>query len=213
MGKKNSVDEATRLAALTHMEQAYWAQGRWVAGADEAGRGPLAGPVVAAAVLLPPECLINNVNDSKKLSPAKREALYPTILEKAFSYGVGWVWPEQIDEMNILQATRLAFKLAYEAMEKKPHVLLVDGRDRLDVPVEQIPVVRGDALCHCIAAASIIAKVTRDRYMVEQDALYPQYGFADNKGYGTARHIAALRKMGPCPLHRRSFIGHFTEEV
>lgn len=208
MGRKPSVSEEARLAEMAWMERAYWKKGSLAAGTDEAGRGPLAGPVVAAAVLLPPGCLIEHVNDSKKLSPARREKLYPIILEQALSYGIGWVWPRQIDEINILQATRLAFKLAYEAMEKKPDVLFVDGRERLDVPAEQIAVAHGDARCHCIAAASIIAKVERDRYMTEQDAIYPAYGFARHKGYGTARHIAALRELGPCPLHRRSFLKH-----
>ena len=172
----------------------------------------MAGPVVAAVVLLPTECLIERVNDSKKLSPARREMLYPIIIEKALSYGLGWVWPEQIDTLNIRRATFLAFRQAYAALKTKPDVLFVDGRDKLDVAAMQEAVIHGDARCHCIAAASIIAKVERDRYMEAQDALYPAYGFAQNKGYGTAAHIAALREIGPCPLHRRSFIGHFTGE-
>ncbi len=212
MEKKPKLPEEARLFEMSRMERPYWAQGRSVAGADEVGRGPLAGPVVAAAVLLPPNCLIPHVNDSKKLTEARREALYPIILEKALAYGVGWVGPGQIDALNIRQSTLLAFKLAYEAMARKPNVLLVDGRDTLDIPVEQRAVVHGDAVCHCIAAASILAKVERDRYMTGQDALYPAYGFAKNKGYGTAAHIAALREIGPCPLHRRSFISHFAGE-
>lgn len=211
MPKHTPEQEAERLYSLSQMERAYWQEGKLVAGADEVGRGPLAGPVVVAALLLPPECLIDGVNDSKKVSARKREALYPILLEKAVSCGLGWVWPEQIDDMNILNATRLAFKLAFEAMPIKPDVLLVDALKDLevDVSVEQRAVVQGDALCHAIAAASIVAKVERDRYMVEQDALYPGYGFAQHKGYGTALHIDALRQRGPCPIHRRSFIGHF----
>jgi len=177
-----------------------------VAGADEVGRGPLAGPVVAAAVLLPPGCLIEGVDDSKKLSERKREQLYERIREKAVAYGVGWVGPERIDEINILQATREAFGLAYEAMEIKPDILLVDAVKGLAIPVRQEAIIHGDALCHSIGAASILAKVERDRYMRQQAALYPGYGFETHKGYGTAAHMAAIRQLGPCPLHRRSFI-------
>lgn len=213
MARTLKLNEAERLHALSGMERAHWEAGKSVAGADEVGRGPLAGPVVAAAVLLPANCLIEHVNDSKKLSPARREALYPIILEKALAYGFGWAWPEQIDEINIRQATLLAFKLAYEALAVKPDVLLVDGRDKLSIPVEQISVVGGDARCHAIAAASVLAKVERDRYMQAQHALYPAYGFANNKGYGTAEHIRALRELGPCPLHRRSFISNFAGEA
>ena len=177
-----------------------------VAGADEVGRGPLAGPVVAAAVLLPPGCLIEGVDDSKKLSERKREQLYERIREKAVAYGVGWVGPERIDEINILQATREAFVLAYGAMEVKPDILLVDAVKGLAIPVRQEAIIHGDALCHSIGAASILAKVERDRYMRQQAALYPGYGFETHKGYGTAAHMAAIRQLGPCPLHRRSFI-------
>lgn len=212
MESKPKLSEEERLFALSSLEREYWQAGKSVAGADEVGRGPLAGPVVAAVVLLPTECLIERVNDSKKLSPARREMLYPIIIEKALSYGLGWVWPEQIDTLNIRRATFLAFRLAYAALQTKPDVLFVDGRDKLDVAAMQEAVIHGDARCHCIAAASIIAKVERDRYMEAQDALYPAYGFEQNKGYGTAAHIAALREIGPCPLHRRSFIGHFTGE-
>lgn len=213
MERKIKPSEADRLFELSSLEREYWQAGKSVAGADEAGRGPLAGPVVAAVVLLPPGCLIERVNDSKKLTPAKREALYPLILEKALAYGIGWASPEQIDAMNIRQATFLAFKLAYAALQTKPEVLLIDGRDKLDLPTQQEAIVRGDARCHCIAAASILAKVERDRYMEAQHALYPAYGFANNKGYGTAAHIQALREFGPCPLHRQSFISHIVGEA
>ena len=209
MEKKPKQIESDRLIEISRLERPHWEAGRFVAGADEVGRGPLAGPVVASVVLLPPGCLIDHVNDSKKLSETRREALYPIILEKALSYGLGWVSPEQIDKMNIRNATLLAFRLSYEAMIKKPDVLFVDGRDKLDVPVEQVAIIHGDAVSHSIAAASIIAKVERDRYMAAQHELYPKYGFARNKGYGTAEHIAAIREAGSCPIHRKSFIGHF----
>lgn len=206
MAKRTAEQEQARLLALSVRERRYWEQGMLVAGADEVGRGPLAGPVVAAAVLLPPGCLIEGVDDSKKLSEGKRERLYERIREKAMAYGVGWVGPERIDEINILQATREAFGLAYEAMEVKPDILLVDAVKGLAIPVRQEAIIHGDALCHSIGAASILAKVERDRYMRQQAVLYPGYGFETHKGYGTAAHMAAIRQLGPCPLHRRSFI-------
>ena len=206
MARRTAEQEQARLLALSARERSYWEQGLLVAGADEVGRGPLAGPVVAAAVLLPPGCLIEGVDDSKKLSERKREQLYERIREKAVAYGVGWVGPERIDEINILQATREAFGLAYEAMEVKPDILLVDAVKGLAIPVRQEAIIHGDALCHSIGAASILAKVERDRYMRQQAGLYPGYGFETHKGYGTAAHMAAIRQLGPCPLHRRSFI-------
>lgn len=206
MARPTAEQEQARLLALTQRERGYWEQGLLVAGADEAGRGPLAGPVVAAAVLLPPGCLIEGVDDSKKLSAKKRERLYDSIRAQAMAYGVGWVGPERIDEINILQATREAFALAYAAMEVKPDVLLVDALKGLAIPVRQEAIVHGDALCYAIGAASILAKVERDRYMAEQAAIYPGYGFETHKGYGTAAHMEAIRRLGPCPLHRRSFI-------
>lgn len=206
MARRTAEQEQARLLALTQRERGYWEQGLLAAGADEVGRGPLAGPVVAAAVLLPPGCLIEGVDDSKKLSAKKRERLYDSIREQAMAYGVGWVGPERIDEINILQATREAFALAYEAMEVKPDVLLVDAVKGLAIPVRQEAIVHGDALCYAIGAASILAKVERDRYMAEQAAIYPGYGFETHKGYGTAAHMEAIRRLGPCPLHRRSFI-------
>ena len=212
MARRTAEQEQARLLALSVRERRYWEQGLLAAGADEVGRGPLAGPVVAAAVLLPPGCLIEGVDDSKKLSERKREQLYERIREKAVAYGVGWVGPERIDEINILQATREAFGLAYEAMEVKPDILLVDAVKGLAIPVRQEAVVHGDALCHSIGAASILAKVERDRYMRQQAALYPGYGFETHKGYGTAAHMAAIRQLGPCPLHRRSFIRKVWED-
>ena len=212
MAKRTAEQEQARLLALSVRERRYWEQGLLAAGADEVGRGPLAGPVVAAAVLLPPGCLIEGVDDSKKLSERKREQLYERIREKAVAYGVGWVGPERIDEINILQATREAFGLAYEAMEVKPDILLVDAVKGLAIPVRQEAIIHGDALCHSIGAASILAKVERDRYMRQQAALYPGYGFETHKGYGTAAHMAAIRQLGPCPLHRRSFIRKVWED-
>ncbi|MPM73666.1 Ribonuclease HII [bioreactor metagenome] len=174
-------------------------------GMDEAGRGPLAGPVVAACVVLPSEPLVEFVNDSKKISEKRREMLFNVIISAA-DYGVGIVGADVIDEINILQATKLAFKQAYYNMDKRPAMLLVDAVKQLDVPAEQLAIIKGDEKSYLIAAASIIAKVTRDRMLREFSASYPLYGFARHKGYGTAEHIAALRAYGPCPEHRRTFI-------
>ncbi len=212
MSRQNPEQEAARLRELTRIEAAYWEKGLLVAGADEVGRGPLAGPVTAAVVLLPKDCRIQGVKDSKKLSEKQRERLYPQILEQAIDYGIGWVWQDTIDAINILQATRRAFQLAFSALAKKPDILLVDAVQDLDIPIPQQAIIHGDALSHSIAAASILAKVERDRYMAQQAELYPAYGFEKNKGYGTAAHIAALEKHGPCPLHRRSFIRRFITE-
>ena len=184
---------------------------RLIAGADEAGRGPLAGPVVAACVLMPEDEFVLGVNDSKKLSEAKREELYEKIILKAVAYRTGIVGQEAIDEMNILAATRLAFKRAIESMEIKPDYLYTDMIDKLDISLPWTPVVKGDAQIYSVAAASIVAKVTRDRMMREYDRQYPEYGFAQHKGYGTKEHMAAIRKYGPTPLHRRSFIKNLTE--
>ena len=212
MPRQNPEQEAARLRELTRIEAAYWEKGLLVAGADEVGRGPLAGPVTAAVVLLPKDCRIQGVKDSKKLSEKQRERLYSQILEQAIAYGIGWVWQDTIDAINILQATRRAFQLAFSALAKKPDILLVDAVQDLDIPIPQQAIIHGDALSHSIAAASILAKVERDRYMAQQAELYPAYGFEKNKGYGTAAHIAALEKHGPCPLHRRSFIRRFITE-
>jgi len=180
-----------------------------LAGMDEVGRGPLAGPVVVGCAAMPSTPLIEHVNDSKKVTEKRREALYPVLTETALGYALGWVWPETIDEINILQATRRAFALAFAGMPVAVTDVLVDAMKNLDITANQHAIVHGDALSYSIACASIIAKVARDRYMIGQDALYPQYGFAKHKGYGTKEHIAAIRKYGPCPIHRKSFIGKF----
>ncbi len=203
--------ERARLLILTQTERAYWERGLFPAGMDEVGRGPLAGPVVAACVAMPPEPLIEFVNDSKKLSAARREKLCPLIKAQALCYGLGWVYEEEIDNLNILNATKKAFCLAYQAMETPVSDVLVDAVTGLDIPAVQHPIIHGDALSYLIAAASILAKVERDAYMVQMHETYPQYGFLRNKGYGTAEHIAALREYGPCPLHRRSFIKGIVE--
>lgn len=181
-----------------------------VCGVDEAGRGPLAGPVCAAAVILPRDLEIEGLNDSKKLSDKRRRALYEVITEQAISYGIAMVDEKVIDEINILQATFLAMRQAVLQLSEKPALALVDGNrepDFGDIPIKTI--IKGDSLSANIAAASILAKVTRDRFMEEQDALYPEYGFAVHKGYGTRAHYDALRQYGPCPIHRRTFLKKF----
>ena len=182
-----------------------------ICGIDEAGRGPLAGPVVAAAVCLPENCELLYVNDSKKLSEKKREELFDQIREKAVSYGIGIVGPDVIDEINILQADYEAMRIAVSQLKPQLEVLLNDAVRIPGLSMKQVPIIRGDAKSLSIAAASILAKVTRDRMMAEYDKIYPEYGFAGNKGYGSASHIEALKTYGPCPIHRRSFIGHFVE--
>lgn len=189
-----------------NFEQALWRLGvQCVAGIDEAGRGPLAGPVVAAAVIFPVECFVDGVDDSKKLTHHRREELFPRIQEQALCVGAGIVGQQDIDEMNILQATFKAMHIAIAGLTVRPEHLLIDGNRFTGSELPFTTIVDGDALCHAIAAASIIAKVTRDRIMVEQDALYPEYGFARHKGYGTAQHRAAIAHYGLCPIHRRSF--------
>ena len=200
-------DWNARLEEISQTDRELWQAGRAFAGIDEAGRGPLCGPVAAACVVMPPEPLLLYVDDSKKLTEKRREALYDQILETAVYARVVLASPEEIDRVNILNATKHA--MAEAAKDAPCGLFLVDAIDRLDVPGEVRGIVHGDALCYSIAAASILAKVTRDRLLRELDAQYPQYGFARNKGYGTAEHIAALRQYGPCPAHRRSFIGHF----
>lgn len=200
-------DWNARLEEISQTDRELWQAGRVFAGIDEAGRGPLCGPVAAACVVMPPEPLLLYVDDSKKLTEKRREALYDQILETAVYARVVLASPEEIDRVNILNATKHA--MAEAAKDAPCDLFLVDAIDRLDVPGEVRGIVHGDALCYSIAAASILAKVTRDRLLRELDAQYPQYGFARNKGYGTAEHIAALREYGPCPAHRRSFIGHF----
>ena len=184
-----------------------------VCGVDEAGRGPLAGPVCAAAVILPRDLEIEGLNDSKKLSDKRRRALYEVITEQAISYGIAMVDEKVIDEINILQATFLAMRQAVLQLSETPALALVDGNREPDfgeIPVRTI--VKGDSLSANIAAASILAKVTRDRFMEEQDAIYPQYGFCVHKGYGTKAHYEALRTYGPCPIHRRTFLKKFYGE-
>ena len=178
-----------------------------VCGVDEAGRGPLAGPVFAAAVILPPDTLIEGVNDSKKLSEKKREALFDIICEKALAYGIAAADHSEIDDINILNATCLAMRRAAEMLDPAPDLIIVDG-NRLPpgLPAEGRTLIKGDALCHSIACASILAKVSRDRFMLAMAEKYPQYQFENHKGYGTAAHIAALREHGVCPIHRRSFL-------
>ncbi len=177
-----------------------------IAGIDEVGRGPLAGPVCAAAVILPPGLVIEGINDSKKLTEKKREKLYDIIAEEAIAWAVAFVEPEVIDEINIRQATHRAMQMAMDNLKVQPDFLLVDGNDKLPFSVESAYIIKGDAASQSIAAASIMAKVTRDRYMVSMEETYPGYGFAKNKGYGTQLHMEGIRSQGLCPLHRRSFI-------
>lgn len=181
----------------------------YICGIDEVGRGPLAGPVVAAAVILPKDCDILYINDSKKLSAAKREELYDVIMEKAVSVGIGMVGPERIDEINILQATYEAMRQAIGQLDPQPDLLLNDAVTIPKVEIYQVPIIKGDAKSISIGAASIIAKVTRDRLMENYEDIYPGYGFAANKGYGSAEHIAALKKLGPTLFHRATFIKNF----
>ena len=202
------------MSGLWNFEHAAMEEGfSLICGVDEAGRGPLAGPVCAAAVILPPDLELEGLNDSKKLSEKRREALYPLICEQALAYGIAFASEQEIDELNILQATFLAMRRAVGQLGRKPDLALVDGNREPDfggIPVRTI--IKGDSRSANIAAASILAKVTRDRFMLEQDAVYPQYGFAVHKGYGTQKHYAALREFGPCPIHRRSFLKKFYGE-
>lgn len=204
--------ERERLEGMRVYERQYRERGT-LCGIDEVGRGPLAGPVVAGAVILPEDCEILYLNDSKKLSEKKRELLYDEIMEKAIAVGIGAVSPERIDEINILQATYEAMRIAISRLSVRPDLLLNDAVTIPQVDIPQVPIIKGDAKSVSIAAASIIAKVTRDRMMVQYEDLYPGYEFASNKGYGSARHIAALKKIGPCPIHRRSFIKNFTGDA
>lgn len=206
------IEETERLLKITEPDRELWAiPGAVVAGMDEVGRGPLAGPVVVGCAVMPSEPLIPYINDSKKLSPRRREMLYEQIIKIAVAYSTAWVWPETIDEINILEATRRAFYQAYEKIGVLVTDVLIDALKGTGIPAKQHVLIHGDALSYSIAAASILAKVERDRYMEEQAKLYPAYGFEKNKGYGTAEHICALKAIGPCPLHRKSFIEHFVE--
>ena len=196
------------MSELWKFEHAAYQEGyELVCGVDEAGRGPLAGPVCAAAVILPRDLEIEGLNDSKKLSDKRRRALYEVITEQALAYGIAMVDEKVIDEINILQATFLAMRQAVEQLSEKPALALVDGNREPDfgeIPVKTI--VKGDSLSANIAAASVLAKVTRDNWMMEAAEKYPGYGFEIHKGYGTKAHYAALEKLGPCPIHRRSFL-------
>lgn len=200
--------EVARIEALREYEEEY-SEYDFICGIDEVGRGPLAGPVMACAVILPKGCRILGINDSKKLSEKKREELYDIITKEAVSYAIGTATPERIDEINILQATYEAMREAIKKLSVTPDILLNDAVTIPGVDITQVPIIKGDAKSITIGAASIVAKVTRDRYMVEMSDKYPEYGFASNKGYGSAAHIAALKEYGPCPIHRRSFIKNF----
>ncbi|MEE0681033.1 MAG: ribonuclease HII [Candidatus Gastranaerophilaceae bacterium] len=208
-------DERQRLSKLTIYEKTFWDKGQQVAGMDEVGRGPLAGPVMAACVVMPCADLIEGVDDSKKLTVFKREALNTLIRKNAIAYGIGKSNEQEIDELNILNATKLAFSRAYNNMTPGfiPDAVLIDAVKGIDVPVEQIAIIHGDTVSYLIAAASIVAKVERDSFMIKMDELYPQYGFSRNKGYGTKEHMDALIKYGPCPIHRKSFIKKIIGDV
>ncbi len=201
--------ERKRLDGMKIYEKKYEDSGL-ICGIDEAGRGPLAGPVVAGAVILPKDCEILYLNDSKKLSPAKREALYDEIMEKALAVGVGMASPARIDQINILQATYEAMRTAVAKLGVTPDILLNDAVTIPGIGIRQVPIIKGDAKSVSIAAASIIAKVTRDRLMAEYDRILPGYGFARHKGYGSKEHIEAIQTLGPTPIHRKSFIKNFT---
>lgn len=200
--------ERARTQELMRYEREY-GEYTYICGIDEVGRGPLAGPVVAGAVILPKDCEILYINDSKQLSEKKREELYDIIMEQAVACAVGYASPERIDEINILQATYEAMREAISKLNPAPTLLLNDAVTIPGVDLKQVPIIKGDAKSISIGAASIIAKVTRDRLMVEYHELFPEYNFAGNKGYGSADHIQALKKYGPTPIHRRSFIKNF----
>lgn len=203
--------EKERLKQMREFEREYEHLG-YICGIDEVGRGPFAGPVVAGAVILPPDCEILYVNDSKQLSEKMREQLYDEIMEKAVSVAVGYASPQRIDEINILQATYEAMREAVSKLDVTPQILLNDAVTIPQITIPQVPIIKGDAKSISIAAASIVAKVTRDRLMREYDKIMPEYGFASNKGYGSKEHIEAIKKYGPTPIHRRSFIHNVTGE-
>ena len=205
--------EIERLTNLKKIEEDIYDKRenfKYICGIDEAGRGPLAGPVVVASVIMPRDSMIEGVNDSKKVSEKKREKLYDLILDEAISYGIGIIDQSEIDEINILNATKKGLTKSIKELKVKPDLILVDALTHIDtngIPYESI--IKGDAKSYSIAAASIIAKVTRDRIMREWDKIYPQYGFGKHKGYGTSAHISAIKEYGLCPLHRKSFTTHF----
>ncbi len=204
--------ERERIEALCEFEKEY-DYCKYICGIDEVGRGPLAGPVVAGAVVLPKGCRILYINDSKKLSEKKRNELYEVISGEAVSVGIGIASPERIDEINILQATYEAMRMAISKLSVVPDILLNDAVTIPQVDIRQVPIIKGDAKSITIGAASIMAKVTRDAMMTDYDSIYPEYGFARNKGYGTKEHIAALKEFGPSPIHRHTFIKNFVKEV
>lgn len=207
----NYEKEVARTEVMYSFEKKYSAFS-YICGIDEVGRGPLAGPVVAGAVILPKDVQILELNDSKQLSAAKRDELYDVIMERAVAVGIGYASEKRIDEINILNATYEAMRQAIKNLGVEPDILLNDAVTIPGVSMKQVPIIKGDAKSASIAAASIVAKVTRDRLMEEMDQKYPGYDFASNKGYGSASHIEALKTIGPCEIHRRSFIGHFVEE-
>ncbi len=206
--------EIERLTKLKEIEKDLYNKGfKNICGIDEAGRGPLAGPVVVAGVIMPENSMIEFVNDSKKVTEKRREKLYDVIMEEAISYSIAVIDQDVIDEMNILNATKKGVTDVVDGLEIKPDLILVDALEHINtrgIPYE--PLIKGDARCYNIAAASILAKVTRDRIMRQWDEIYPQYGFLSNKGYGTAKHIEAIKQYGLCPIHRKSFTKHFTKE-
>lgn len=205
--------ELLRLQNLKKIEEEIYSKNeniKYICGIDEAGRGPLAGPVVVASVIMPHDSMIEGVNDSKKVSEKKREELYEKIIEESISYGVGIMDHNEIDEYNILNATKMGLTNSLKELTVKPDLIVVDALNKIDtlgIPYKSI--IKGDALCYSISAASIIAKVTRDRIMRQWDEVYPMYGFQKHKGYGTAAHIAAIKEYGLCPIHRRSFTKNF----
>lgn len=203
--------ELERLTNLKQMEQELYQKGfKNICGIDEAGRGPLAGPVVVAGVIMPQDSIIEGVNDSKKVSERKREKLYDLIIEEAISYSVAIIGQDVIDDINILNATKQGVTEVVDGLDVKPDLILVDALTHINtkgIPYDSI--IKGDAKCYSIAAASILAKVTRDRIMRQWDEIYPQYGFVAHKGYGTAKHIAAIKEYGLCPIHRKTFTTHF----
>ena len=201
------IDREKHASDLLAFDLRYKTGGFVVAGMDEVGRGPLAGNVVTACIVMPEEPVLIWIDDSKKLSESRREKVYEEILQHALYIGIGEVSPAEIDGINILEATRKAMRAA--ASDIPADIFLIDAVKGLGLKGKEVPIIKGDASSYSIAAASIVAKVTRDRQMAELDKLYPEYGFARNKGYGTKEHIEALKKYGPCPVHRRSFIGHF----
>jgi len=201
------IDREEKVRLLAQTDDVFWSQGIVLAGMDEAGRGPLVGNVVAACVVMPKEPLLSWVDDSKKLSESRREKVYEEIMKTALYVGVGQATAAEIDEMNILNATKKAMREA--ASQVPAQVFLIDAVTNLGLDGTEVSMIKGDATSYSIAASSIVAKVTRDHQMLALHELYPQYGFARNKGYGTAEHIAALKQYGPCPEHRQSFIGHF----